>query len=130
MSQSDFDGAVEAYRQALDAFLKGDPKPVTAFFSRRDDVTLADLAGAIETLPAGQRAAFVLRKVQGLPYVEIAVALECTEEAARARVADWHSTSRPTRCWRLRGWRSEPARKWRRQSGSWRPRRRANADSV
>src|SRR5204863_3743186 len=48
----------------------------------RDDVTLADLAGAIDTLPAGQRAAFVLRKVQGLPYGEIAVALECTEEAA------------------------------------------------
>jgi RNA polymerase sigma-70 factor (ECF subfamily) len=54
----------------------------------RDDVTLADLAGAIETLPAGQRAAFVLRKVQGLPYQEIALALECTEEAARARVSE------------------------------------------
>ena len=54
----------------------------------RDDVTLADLAGAIETLPTGQRAAFVLRKVQGLPYLEIAVALECTEEAARARVSE------------------------------------------
>jgi RNA polymerase sigma-70 factor (ECF subfamily) len=54
----------------------------------RDDVTLADLAGAIETLPTGQRAAFVLRKVQGLPYVEIAIALECTEEAARARVSE------------------------------------------
>ena len=54
----------------------------------RDDVTLADLVGAIETLPAGQRAAFVLRKVQGLPYVEIGIALECTEEAARARVSD------------------------------------------
>lgn len=54
----------------------------------RDDVTLADLAEAIQTLPAGQRAAFVLRKVQGLPYREIAVALECTEEAARGRVSE------------------------------------------
>jgi RNA polymerase sigma-70 factor (ECF subfamily) len=54
----------------------------------RDDVTLADLAGAIETLPTGQRAAFVLRKLQGLPYGEIATALECTEEAARARVSE------------------------------------------
>ena len=54
----------------------------------RDDVTLADLAGAIELLPTGQRAAFVLRKVQGLPYAEVAVALECTEEAARARVSE------------------------------------------
>jgi RNA polymerase sigma-70 factor (ECF subfamily) len=54
----------------------------------RDDVTLADLAGAIETLPAGQRAAFVLRKVQGLAYAEVALALDCTEEAARARVSE------------------------------------------
>jgi RNA polymerase sigma-70 factor (ECF subfamily) len=54
----------------------------------RDDVTLADLAGAIELLPAGQRAAFVLRKVQGLPYSEIAIALDCTEEAARGRVSE------------------------------------------
>lgn len=54
----------------------------------RDDVTLADLARAIETLPAGQRAAFVLRKVEGLPYVDIGVALDCTEQAARARVSE------------------------------------------
>ena len=38
MSQDDFDDAVEAYRLALDAFLKGDPRPVTEHFSRRDDV--------------------------------------------------------------------------------------------
>ena len=54
----------------------------------RNDVALADLAGAIRLLPAGQRAAFVLRKVQGLPYAEVAVALECTEQAARARVSE------------------------------------------
>ena len=54
----------------------------------RADVTLADLASAIRTLPAGQRAAFVLRKVQGLPYAEIATALECSEVAARARVSE------------------------------------------
>ncbi|MEA2662455.1 MAG: hypothetical protein QOH08_2027, partial [Chloroflexota bacterium] len=54
----------------------------------RDGVTLADLSYAIETLPAGQRAAFVLRKLQGLPYPEIAAALDCSEEAARARVSE------------------------------------------
>lgn len=54
----------------------------------RDDVSLADLAGAIRLLPAGQRAAFVLRKVQGLPYAEVAQALECSEQAARARVSE------------------------------------------
>ncbi len=55
---------------------------------QRDDVTLVDLAGAIETLPAGQRAAFVLRKLEGFGYVEIALTLDCSEEAARARVSE------------------------------------------
>ncbi|MEP7003047.1 MAG: RNA polymerase sigma factor [Chloroflexota bacterium] len=54
----------------------------------RDDATLVDLARAIETLPAGQRAAFVLRKLEGFGYVEIAEALDCSEEAARARVSE------------------------------------------
>lgn len=45
VSNSGFDAAVEAYRQALEPYLKGDPRPVTAFFSRRDDVTLANPLG-------------------------------------------------------------------------------------
>ncbi len=55
---------------------------------QRDDVTLVDLAAAIEDLPAGQRAAFVLRKLEGFGYVEIALTLDCSEEAARARVSE------------------------------------------
>lgn len=54
----------------------------------RDGVTLLDLAGAIKTLPAGQRAAFVMRTVEGRPYREVAAALECSEEAARTRVSE------------------------------------------
>lgn len=54
----------------------------------RDGTSMADLAAAIKLLPAGQRAAFVLRKVQGLDYADVAGALECSEEAARARVAE------------------------------------------
>jgi RNA polymerase sigma-70 factor, ECF subfamily len=54
----------------------------------RDGVTLLDLRGAIEKLPPGQRAAFVLHAVEGRPYREIASALDCSEEAARTRVAD------------------------------------------
>jgi RNA polymerase sigma-70 factor (ECF subfamily) len=54
----------------------------------RDGVSLADLATAIRALPAGQRAAFVLRKVEGRPYREIADSLGCSEEAARSRVAE------------------------------------------
>ena len=52
MSQNDFDDAVEAYRAALDALLKGDPRPVMEFFSRRDDVTLANPLGPPRRGPA------------------------------------------------------------------------------
>jgi ketosteroid isomerase-like protein len=43
--QNDFDSAVEAYRQAVGQYLKGDPKPAMELFSRRDDVTLANPLG-------------------------------------------------------------------------------------
>lgn len=45
MSENDFDGAVQAFRQAQEAFLKGDPAPVLELFSRRDDATLANPFG-------------------------------------------------------------------------------------
>ena len=54
----------------------------------RDGVTLIDLASAIRELPAGQRAAFVMRTVEGRPYRDVAVALDCSEEAARTRVSE------------------------------------------
>lgn len=54
----------------------------------RDGVTLLDLGNAIKKLPAGQRAAFVMRTVEGRPYREVAVALDCSEEAARTRVSE------------------------------------------
>ncbi len=53
-----------------------------------DGVSLTDLAAAVKVLPDGQRAAFVLRKVQGLDYADVARALECSQEAARSRVAE------------------------------------------
>lgn len=54
----------------------------------RDGTSIVDLAAAIRVLPPGQRAAFVLRKVEGLDYASVASALECSEEAARSRVAE------------------------------------------
>jgi len=54
----------------------------------RDGVTVADLATAVRALPTGQRAAFVLRKVEGRPYAEVASVLGCSAEAARSRVAE------------------------------------------
>ncbi len=45
MSVSDFDAAVDAYRQALNAICRGDPAPVLELFSRCEDVTLANPLG-------------------------------------------------------------------------------------
>ena len=45
MSEPDFGAAVDVYRRALNAFVKGDPRPVLEGFSRRDDVTLANPLG-------------------------------------------------------------------------------------
>ena len=48
--------------------------------------TLATIRRIIAALPAKQQAAVVLRHVQGLDYAEIAEALECSEDSARANV--------------------------------------------
>jgi RNA polymerase sigma-70 factor (ECF subfamily) len=45
-----------------------------------------NLRAAIERLPRKQRAALIMRKFGGLEYHEIAVALECSCESARAGV--------------------------------------------
>jgi RNA polymerase sigma-70 factor (ECF subfamily) len=54
----------------------------------RDGESIADLTAAVKVLPPGQRAAFVLRKLEGLEYADVARVLECSEEAARSRVAE------------------------------------------
>ena len=41
----DVDELIERYQLALDEFMKGDPKPVQALFSHREDVTLANPLG-------------------------------------------------------------------------------------
>ncbi len=45
MSASDLAQIIEHSHRALDAFMKGDPEPAKALFSRRDDVTLANPFG-------------------------------------------------------------------------------------
>jgi ketosteroid isomerase-like protein len=45
MPQADLNDVIEAYREALIMFVKGDPEPVARFFSTRDDVTLANPLG-------------------------------------------------------------------------------------
>jgi hypothetical protein len=39
VSPGDFDGAVDAYRQALGQFVKGDPRAVAALYSQADPIT-------------------------------------------------------------------------------------------
>ena len=51
----------------------------------RDGVSIADLAMAVKTLPTGQRAAFVLRKVQGLSYAEVSRRARAAARTRRAR---------------------------------------------
>lgn len=57
---------------------------VRSYDGSHDD--LLDLKATISRLPQKQRQALVMRKVAGLEYAEIAAALGCSEEAARAGV--------------------------------------------
>ena len=49
---TDFDGAVEAFRQALKRYVEGDPRRALELFSQRDDVTLANPLGPPRRGPA------------------------------------------------------------------------------
>lgn len=50
------------------------------------DETLDEIRAGISRLPAKQRAALIMRYVQELGYSEIAEALACSEDSARANV--------------------------------------------
>jgi RNA polymerase sigma-70 factor (ECF subfamily) len=70
--------------QALDPEL-ADGKPSVAEVAEHRQ-RLRDVAAAVRRLPRKQQAALLLRKYQGLEYDDIAVALGCSPEAARANV--------------------------------------------
>lgn len=52
MSQTDFDAAIERFREALHEYVKGNPKRVIACMSRSDDVSLANPLGPARVGPA------------------------------------------------------------------------------
>jgi RNA polymerase sigma-70 factor (ECF subfamily) len=52
-----------------------------------DPVVAAQLEEAVQSLPANQRAAFVMHAVDGLAYADVARELNITEDNARARVS-------------------------------------------
>ena len=75
-THSGFDDAVEAYREALGSFVKGDPKPALEFFSRRDDVTLANplgppRVGYADVAAAAEAGAAMLRDGSLLGFEEV-----------------------------------------------------------
>ena len=74
----------EAYTADLDPERQADE--MSAADRVEQKALLAEVARAVEELPAQQRAALILRKYQELSYADIAAALECTEAAARANV--------------------------------------------
>jgi RNA polymerase sigma-70 factor (ECF subfamily) len=47
---------------------------------------VASIATFVQTLPPKQRAALILRHVEGRDYVEVARVLDCSEDSARANV--------------------------------------------
>jgi len=87
-----------ATNKAIDRGRRARPKvkleDVELVAPERDPATSLDIARAVELLAPGQRAAFVLRQVQGLSYAEIAETLGCSQEAARARVSEATKTVR------------------------------------
>jgi len=63
----DLDGVIEQYHEAADQFSRGDPEPIKALYSHRDDVTLANPFGpAVRGVDAGRgEAGLCLIAIQG-----------------------------------------------------------------
>jgi RNA polymerase sigma factor (sigma-70 family) len=71
---------------ALDDALVADGLP-SPDESAAQSIVMEAARQAIERLPVKQRAAVIMRHVQGFEYGEIAQALDCSEESARAHVS-------------------------------------------
>ena len=81
----DVDHLIERYHLAVDELLKGDPEPALEFWSRRDDVTLANPYGGVahgweQVVKASEQAASISRDGE-LARAEI-VAKHVTPELA------------------------------------------------
>jgi RNA polymerase sigma-70 factor (ECF subfamily) len=77
-------GRIAARTIDLDPDLQSDKSPPGEQVDQRQ--LIQAVARAVEALPDLQRAALIMRKYQELSYAEIAAALDCTEESARANV--------------------------------------------
>lgn len=77
-------GRISARTLDLDPELQSDRLSPADRVLRRE--TIEAVTRAVEALPHQQRAALIMRQYQELGYDDIAAALDCTEEAARANV--------------------------------------------
>lgn len=77
-------GRRERRQVALDERLAAGEARVEALALQR--IGLAQVRAAVHQLPRQQQAALLLRKYQELEYSEVAAALGCSEQAARAHV--------------------------------------------
>ena len=59
MTDTDLNSAIEGYREGLRVFSQGDAEPCASFFSRREDVTLANPLGPPRRGPAAVREAML-----------------------------------------------------------------------
>lgn len=59
MTDTDLSRTIEGYREGLRVFSEGHPEPCASFFSRREDVTLANPLGPPRRGPAAVRDAIV-----------------------------------------------------------------------
>lgn len=70
----------------LDEELSADGLPPPEETAARS-ITLERMTQLIDKLPVKQRSAVIMRHIQGFEYTEIAAALNCSEESARAHVS-------------------------------------------
>ena len=73
----DLDQLIERYHSALNEFMTGNPQPAVAFFSRRDDITLANPFGPVARGPnqvklAAERAAMNYRGGRAISFESFA----------------------------------------------------------
>jgi ketosteroid isomerase-like protein len=73
----DLDQLIERYHSALNEFMTGNPQPAVAFFSQRDDITLANPFGPVARGPnqvklAAERAAMNYRDGRAISFESFA----------------------------------------------------------
>lgn len=80
--------AIDAHRAAARRALPSDRIPDEAVAPPEPVDGEPVLWARVRALPEKQRAAVFLRSVAGLPYADVAVALDCSRDAARRNVHD------------------------------------------